>query len=206
MAAKSVRWIKGSAAAAAVLAALIMIGLALFGKTVSEIAGVGAGYSAKVMCSSVFVSGRDPADVEEVDLSPTRGYPISVKVDRENKRTTATVLGLFSKQAIYRDGLGCTVVVDESEEEIKARAASAPISPRRLSDDVLWPLGARVDTSDLPAGVDRVKLGQALDFAFTDPKPDRPVGTRAADTTASTSPSSPPTTWSWSASDSLPTT
>ncbi|HUT55195.1 MAG TPA: serine hydrolase [bacterium] len=179
MAAKSARWKKVLVAVIAALAALPLLGLLIFDQDISEIAGVGTGYTAKVMCSSVFVSGRDPREIEKVDLSPTSGYPISVRLDRQKKQVTASILGLFSKRAVYREGLGCTVVVDVSDEELKAQAAAAPVAPPGLSRDLPWPRGGKVDTQNLPSGADRKKLDQALDFAFTDPAPGRPVGTRA---------------------------
>jgi len=158
---------------------LVAVLAAIVNTRFSKMAIVGTGYTAKIMCSSVFVSGRDPVDIANVDLLATKAYPISFNVDRENKEVVASVFGLFASRAVYREGLGCTVVVDMSDEEIDALAAAVPEPPEPLPSDVLWPDGSKVDPGNPPPGVDVEKLDRALDFAFNDPAPDRPVGTRA---------------------------
>ena len=77
-----------------------------------ELIRVGAGYSAKIVCSNVFIAGRDPDEVLEVDVQAP-GHPLleymDVDVDREAKTVTAGLLGIFGKgTAVARDGFGCT--------------------------------------------------------------------------------------------------
>ncbi len=163
--------------------ALMVVALALClplmgGYFISDMARVGTGYASKIMCSSVFVSGRDPAQVKAVDLGPTNDYPITAKVDRAQREVTATALGLFKNRAVYREGLGCTVVVDVTEEELAAQAASVPAPAPPLSPDVVWPAGEQFDPSLIPAKVNIYKIQAALDFAVPDPS-GRQAGTRA---------------------------
>jgi len=160
-------------------AVVIAIALITVLNMLSDMGHVGTGYASKIMCSSVFVAGRDPADVEQVDLQPTKGYPISVKVDREKKQVTASLFGLYQNRAVYRGSLGCTLAVLVEDEDLYAHAAVAPKPLPPLSSEILWPLGSKVDTENLPPNVDKKKLGQALEFAFTDQEPDFPIGTRA---------------------------
>lgn len=114
---------------------------------------VGTGYAAKIVCSNVFIAGRDPAEVLKVDVQAP-GHPlltlISTKVDREAGSVTASLLGLFgSGTAIARDGLGCTSVPDG---DIAALAPS-PLPPLAVAvpSDTLWPEGGRVEPSQDPA-------------------------------------------------------
>jgi CubicO group peptidase (beta-lactamase class C family) len=140
---------------------------------------VGTGYNAKIVCSSVFVSGRDLADVEKVDLGATAAVPLTNEIDRANKTASSTLFGMFKQTAVYREGLGCTLSVDVSEEELAKRVDAIPKPAPTLPEDVLWPEGEMVDVDNLPAEVDREKLKTAIEFAFTDPAPARPIRTRA---------------------------
>jgi len=74
---------------------------------------VGSGYTAKIVCSNVFIAGRDPDEVLEQDVQAP-GHPLlrlmRVAVDRESKRVNAALLGSIApSEAVYRDGTGCTV-------------------------------------------------------------------------------------------------
>ncbi len=159
----------GRASTAAIaLAAIMLTGC------VANIARVGTGYSSKIMCSSVYVSGRDPARISSVDLAATEGYPISVDVMRDEKSVAAAMLGLFEQKTIYNEGLGCTVAAAGTEDRVRALAEHAPGPLPPLSADEPWPRGQKVDTSALPEGVDQEALDKAMDFAF---KPG--VGARA---------------------------
>ncbi|MFN7101887.1 MAG: serine hydrolase domain-containing protein [Pseudorhizobium sp.] len=75
---------------------------------------VGAGYAAKMVCSNVFLSGRDPDDVLSVDVQAP-GNPllrlIDVEVDHLSGRAQSAFLGfLAGNEAVDRAGLGCTVL------------------------------------------------------------------------------------------------
>jgi CubicO group peptidase (beta-lactamase class C family) len=124
-------------------------------------------FAAKDMCSCVFIAERDPGSVEKQDLS---FFPISLaktKVNYDDKSVTASLFGLVKRKAVYREGLGCTVIVDFPEEEIRQQSLPA-IPPPLYTPDTPWPLGDRLPDS-LPAGVDYGKLTEAVDSAFDDP-------------------------------------
>ena len=83
---------------------------------------IGIGYAAKYLCSSVFISQRDPAAVFKDDIIPvdkTLTRIIDVEVDYTQKAVTATALGLLKSRAIYRQGCGCTLVVGATEDELR---------------------------------------------------------------------------------------
>ena len=67
------------------------------------------GYAAKNLASDVFVSGREPADVEALDLHFSFIKFTSNRVDYENRMVTSRFLWSKSK-ALYRDGYGVTLL------------------------------------------------------------------------------------------------
>ena len=81
-----------------------------------ELIRVGSGYSAKIVCSNVFIAGRDPNEVLAVDVQAP-GHPLlrlmRVSVDKNRGTVSAGLLGFFGKSvAVARDGLGCASVPD----------------------------------------------------------------------------------------------
>ncbi len=91
-----------------------------------ELLRVGDGYAAKIVCSNVFIAGRDPQAVLNNDVQAP-GNPllrlVRISVDREQGHVTARILGLFAPgYALYRGALGCTSVPD-GDFEAAARAA-----------------------------------------------------------------------------------
>jgi CubicO group peptidase (beta-lactamase class C family) len=114
---------------------------------------VASGYSAKIVCSNVFLAARDPDNVLRIDVQAPGhwllGY-MKVDVDRNEKTVTAALLGIFGKGvAVARDGLGCTSAPDGDVARVKAVtvAPAAAIAAR----DALWPWGNRVEPSQSPA-------------------------------------------------------
>ncbi|MBZ9675853.1 serine hydrolase domain-containing protein [Mesorhizobium sp. ES1-1] len=117
-----------------------------------ELIRVGSGYSAKIVCSNVFVAGRDPDEVLAVDVQAP-GHPLlrlmRVSVDKNRGTVSAGLLGFLGKSvAVARDGLGCASVPDGDVG--KARRTAIRVEPRAAGEDALWPDGERVDASQDP--------------------------------------------------------
>lgn len=113
---------------------------------------VGSGYSAKIVCSNVFLAGRDPDEVLAVDVQAP-GHPLlklmSVSVDREAGTVSAGLFGVLGKSAaVVREGLGCTNVPDG--DVAKAKGLAGPALPSSAPADALWPEGERVEPSQSP--------------------------------------------------------
>ncbi len=71
-------------------------------------------FTAKGMCSSVFLADKNPERVQAEDLS---FFPISLaksKIDYIEKSVTSTVFGLAKRKAIFRDGLGAVLVLKDT--------------------------------------------------------------------------------------------
>lgn len=84
------------------------------------------GYAAKNLASAVFVSGREPADVEALDLHFSFIKFTSNKVDRE--QGTVTSRFLWSKSvAVYREGYGVTLLRGKKVKDLKAEAFPLPV-------------------------------------------------------------------------------
>jgi CubicO group peptidase (beta-lactamase class C family) len=143
---------------------------------------VGAGYTAEILCSGLFVSHRKEEDIVAQDLSGP-GYELLVlffhTIDADKKRVTASIPGFASQTAIFRDGLGCTLLNGRSEDELTAKTAALFADPPLANDDALWPEGERVDLGALDQGVDKVALDKAVAAVFTEPHPLHPRRTRA---------------------------
>jgi CubicO group peptidase (beta-lactamase class C family) len=127
-----------------------------------ELIRVASGYSAKIVCSNVFVAGRDPDEVLEIDVQAP-GHPIlkfmSVSVDREAGTVTAGLLGVFGESmAVVRPGFGCTSVPDGRLDAVMPVPTLDPLPP---VSDALWPEGYTVQQSqdpELAAALDDPKL------------------------------------------------
>jgi len=123
---------------------------------VDQLARVGAGYRAKILCSEVFVAGRDPEEVNSAEfdgVDPLLGL-VSAEVDRETQSVRANILGLGRREAVWRSGAGCTLTVGGR------LALVAPVQAREAP--VAWP-SARAGAED---GVDFEAVSAALDAAF----------------------------------------
>jgi CubicO group peptidase (beta-lactamase class C family) len=115
---------------------LVIVGLIFGIRFGLQYLNIATSYAAKTMCSGVFVSGRTPEVVQE-DL-----YAVSfvgTQVDRENLRVTSSLYGLASATAIFRFGLGCTLVNGSNEAGLRAQP-SPPVSSAKAED---WKLEAK---------------------------------------------------------------
>ncbi len=144
---------------------LIALTLALWRKP-PALLRVGANYSAKIVCSNVFLAGRDPDEVLRVDVQAP-GIALlkamHVSVDRERGVVRAAFLGLIGDGlAVARPGRGCTVVPDGKLESVAATPAPiAYVGPPSIKPVVspFWPEGTSVQTR---ASVDHVLQDAAL--------------------------------------------
>ena len=144
--------------------ALIAVAVAVSAGIVyaSRVAAILVAYKAKMLCSEVFVAGRDPQVVEKElevdDLAPLK-Y-VSASVDSDARRVTASVAGMIGQEALYRESRGCAVWFGpDTVQEIAAHVTASKA------------VDAAVSTNDT--------LRAVLDRAFAEPDPERPRRTRA---------------------------
>lgn len=131
------------------LAVVVLGALSLGGWLLHDMLVVGVGYKAKMLCSGVFVSRLDPeavlTDLHTEDLGALR-Y-IDASIDRGAESVTASFLGTVRRRAVYRNGLGCALVLDglsppalpDSQSTREPPTAVAPLrraAERRTQDGV----------------------------------------------------------------------
>ena len=140
--------------------------------------------TAKLMCSAVFVAGRDEKAVWEQDYvrlsMPGESMGLArLSVDRNEKSVTSTLAGFGHGKAIYRKGIGCTAIVGRSEAEVRAQGEGAESTLPPADPNAPWPEGEATPETLSPANFNIAKLGAALDKAFSEPDPAKPRKTRA---------------------------
>ncbi len=137
-----------------------------------------SGFGAKQLCSAVFVSGRDKDDVLKNELAD---FPLSLgtyTVNMEDSSVTGTVFGMAKKKAIYRRGIGATVINNFTEKEVRAQSFNIPPPTTVNQDTIAWPMGNKF-TDTFPAHINKEKLQAAIDKSFEEPYPDKKIRTRA---------------------------
>ena len=132
------------------------------GVYVARVASILAAYKAKMLCSEVFLAGRDANIVErelEVDDLAPLTY-IADAVERSERRVTSRIAGVIAQRAAYHGRRGCAVSFGpETVDDHSAHLTSFP-------------------SADLTSSPD-ARLRDAIDGAFAEPNPDRPRRTRA---------------------------
>jgi len=122
---------------------------------------VGANYAAKIVCSNVFLAGRDAQEVLAVDVQAP-GHPLltlmRVDVNEEAGSVRTGLFGLIGGGlAVHRPGQGCSSVPEGGADRLVPRQAPARAAP--LASESPWPVGNRVE---LP-------VNEALDAVLNDP-------------------------------------
>lgn len=110
---------------------------------------VGANYSAKIVCSNVFIAKRDPQEVLAVDVQAP-GHPLlrlmRVSVDAESKVVRAGLFGFIGNGiAVYRPGTGCASVPDGDIAQATTHQFAAKMSGAESAKQP-WPLGEGAET------------------------------------------------------------
>jgi CubicO group peptidase (beta-lactamase class C family) len=131
------------------LLALVVVLTAFLWLNPPALLRVGANYSAKIVCSNLFLAGRDPEAVLRIDVQAPGIWLLKgmrVSVDREHGIVHAGFLGFIGNGlAIYRPNKGCTVLPD-------GKLASAPALPPETAKSAAtastpWPEGTHVQTN-----------------------------------------------------------
>jgi len=142
---------------------------------------MGNGVGAKLACSGVYLMGRGRDEVIERDLRPFY-HPLlkftRFDFDREKQIATASMFGLASRSALYRPGVGCTLMIDTSREELLQQSTGIKETQlvKRAWD---WPAGDVVTLDKASEAVDWPQLELAIADAFEDNTENKIIDTRA---------------------------
>jgi CubicO group peptidase (beta-lactamase class C family) len=126
------------------LSLLLIVLVALWVKP-PDLLRIGANYSAKIVCSNVFLADRDPDQVLKEDVQAP-GIAIlrlmRVSVDHDAGVVRAGFLGFIGHGlALWRPGLGCTAVPDGNLSFAKAAAGATAPDVIAAAATQLWPEG-----------------------------------------------------------------
>lgn len=137
-------------------------------------ASIASAYNAKILCSDTFISKRKPEDIINSDLSQFN-Y-VGKSVDYDDKSVTASVFGLGKSKAIYREGLGCTLVLgDVTEQDLRTQFTDN--IPELIKSDKTQEL--ENVSNKLPKEINKIKLDDSINKAFIENNPESPKITRA---------------------------
>ncbi|WP_432378814.1 serine hydrolase domain-containing protein [Duganella sp. P38] len=115
-----------------------------------ELLKVGANYGAKIVCSNVFLAGRDAQAVLADDVQAP-GHPVlkhlKVSIDKERKTVRAQFFGFVGDgMAVYRPGTGCAAVPD-GDVALASQYRFHPVPIWAPSPNVSWPTGSLAQTN-----------------------------------------------------------
>jgi CubicO group peptidase (beta-lactamase class C family) len=155
-----------------VLVSIIILAIVVVAVTAPPVMG---GMAAKTMCSCVYVTGRTPESVRQKELQVFPGLPdTDLTMNDADSSVTASVFWKTSK-AIYRKGVGCTLLSERSEEEVRNQKIALPAPPLN-QDSISWPSGNLVMETKVD-GVNYNVINRAINNAFADKDTTNPIFT-----------------------------
>jgi CubicO group peptidase (beta-lactamase class C family) len=136
------------------------------------------GYGAKNMASAFYIQHRNFEAILKEDLG---GFPFSLgsyTINEKDSSVTGSVWGFAKRKAIFRKGVGCTLINDLSEAEVRQQRFVLPLAPHADRDSIPWPYGDKI-TDSFPSLVDKTLLQRAIDNAMQATSNGNPAYTRA---------------------------
>ena len=134
-------------------------------------------YTAKNLCSCAFITDRSEESIlDELKAQGLVAFEfVKTQVDRQKQEVHVNVLGLASRTAIYRERIGCTLVIDTDADFLRSQFDPSKIEPidYKLKDSIF------INSHAAKQEVGQHVLGQVLDEAFSEPSLDAIRGTRA---------------------------
>lgn len=114
-----------------------------------ELLRVGANYSAKMVCSNVFLAGREAEQVLRDDVQ-ANGHPLmalmSVTVNHEQQTVRGGLFGFIGNGlAVHRPGTGCATVADGDLAQARSVVSPRPAIPAPSAAEP-WPRGSAAQT------------------------------------------------------------
>jgi CubicO group peptidase (beta-lactamase class C family) len=147
-----------------ILGVAFLVFLVYFGFTTYPKLDLISGFSAKSMASGHFIDNRSQEMIEKGDNDIEMITLANNKIDETGKFAIASVYGLKERKAIYREGLGATLINDDFD-------ISKPYEvPKRtkLSNNLPYPYGNNEPKDTFFSNIDYDKLEKAVANAFDD--------------------------------------
>lgn len=142
------------------LAVLIYVGFTTYPKL-----DILSGFAAKSVASGHFIDNRPLEIIQQGDNDIDMVRLAKLEVDKESKFATASVYGLKKRKAVYREGLGATLVTDDFDE------TQPYLVPKRtkIENNLPFPYGNLEPKDTVFKEVNYGKLQKAVADAFDKP-------------------------------------
>lgn len=137
-----------------------------------------SGYGAKNLASAYYLQHRTPETIIKEDLGDFPSTLGTYTLNEKDSSATATVWGFAKRKAIFRKGLGATLINEYSEEQVRAQKFNLPTKPLANTDTIPWPYGDKL-TNEISSNIDTVQLNKAVESVFHETNNGKPVYTRA---------------------------
>jgi len=132
---------------------------------------LGAAAYAKILCSAIFVSGRDEAEARANSaffLTPeAEREHVTTTVDRERKVVRATIRGLVTRSAGFYGDQGCVIHPEGTDSVFFAPTPVKTTLPPASGQP--WPMGDAIPQQPWPAELDKAAIDAAVGVAFSNP-------------------------------------
>jgi CubicO group peptidase (beta-lactamase class C family) len=144
---------------------------------VRQLIPIGQAYTAKILCSGVFLSKRAPMDILSEELNGIANI-MDVAIDPAKRSVTVAFPWLPPQRAVYREQMGCTVLPEGYDENAlkpsgKIQGSVAQSAWQNHHELLELPDGTH------PPDVSSAKLDATLDKAFSEQGKNPSIRTRA---------------------------
>ncbi|CAF4676507.1 unnamed protein product [Rotaria sp. Silwood1] len=111
------------------------------------------------MCSSIFIAGHSEQQqrTEDLDMFPMKYATFTV--NNTDLSVSASLFGFAQRKAIYRHGLGATLISELTEDQIHAQTFNISIPPDINQDNIPWPMVGESEYHSFPYQKLFYKLG-----------------------------------------------
>ncbi|MDP2159453.1 MAG: serine hydrolase [Flavobacterium sp.] len=153
---------------------LLLVVLLFVGFTTYPKLDILSGFAAKSVASGIFIDNRPIEVIQQGDNDIDLVRLAKIEMNKESKFATASVYGLKKRKAIYREGLGATLINDDFDE------TKPYLVPRRtkIETNLPFPYGNLEPNDSIFSEVNYEKLNLAVADAF-DKKGEKTKRTRA---------------------------
>jgi CubicO group peptidase (beta-lactamase class C family) len=155
-------------------ALIVLVGLIYFGFTTYPKLDLISGFSAKSIASGHFIDHRSQQMIEKGDNDINLIDLAQNEIDESGQFATASVKGLKERKAIYREGLGATLINEDFDINQPYLTPKREFSKNNLS----FPYGDNESKDSIFSTIDYQKINQLVENAF-DKKGEKTKRTRA---------------------------
>ncbi|CAF4133847.1 unnamed protein product, partial [Adineta steineri] len=137
------------------------------------------GLAAKYACSSVFIANRTVEQQRKENIISSHLKYVTMTVDNNDLSASASIFGFGSRKAIYRPGLGATLISGLTEKQIRSQKFNLPSPPNVNQDNIPWPMGDKIVNDSVPSHINQTALENAINSLFIEKNPKLPIRTHA---------------------------